>query len=83
MVPGDSARYVRTNRYYDYHNMPVPANTDAGNPKDLLLECGWLSHPQEREMLFDLWLDPVERVNLVRDSAYMEVYNDLSKRLLS
>lgn len=34
-------------------------------------------------MLFDLWLDPVERVNLVRDSAYMEVYNDLSKRLLS
>lgn len=84
----EPARCVRTNRYkliryYDYHNMPVPANTDASTSKDFLVENGWLSHPRDREMLFDLWLDPVERVNLVQDSAYMEVYNDLSKRLFS
>ena len=32
-------------------------------------------------MLFDLYLDPVERVNLVKDRRYISIYHDLSHRL--
>ena len=79
-------RCIRTQRYklikrYDYHNSIVPANTDDGNSKQFLLAAGIMSRPVAREMLFDLYLDPLERENLVNDSAYISVYNDLSERL--
>ncbi|MCD6321694.1 MAG: hypothetical protein J7L77_01590 [Clostridiales bacterium] len=32
-------------------------------------------------MLFDLYLDPVERVNLVNNNLYSEVFEELSNRL--
>ena len=34
-------------------------------------------------MLFDLYLDPVERVNLIKDGRYKKVYNFLSDKLQS
>ena len=37
--------------------------------------------PRDREMLFDLWMDPIERVNLVKEQAYKEIYNELSQKL--
>jgi len=79
-------RCIRTERYkfirrYDYHNGIVPANTDDGNSKQFLLKAGVLSRPIAKEMLFDLYLDPLERENLVNDSAYLSVYNGLSARL--
>ena len=79
-------RTIRTQRYklirrYDYHNKMVPANTDDGNSKRFLLSAGILSRPVPREMLFDLYLDPLERENLADDSAYAAVYDDLSARL--
>ncbi|MDD3242101.1 MAG: sulfatase [Eubacteriales bacterium] len=82
----EPARCTRTQRYkliryYDFHNGYVPANIDASPAKDLLLSCGLLGQTRAQDMLFDLWMDPVERVNLAQDARYGEVYNDLSRRL--
>lgn len=79
-------RCIRTERYklirrFDYHNGMVPANTDDGNSKQFLMSAGIMSRPIAREMLFDLYLDPLERENMVNDNAYSAVYNDLSARL--
>ena len=49
--------------------------------KDFLTENGYLETKRCREYLFDLWLDPLERQNLVEDAKYAPVYNDLSSRL--
>ena len=80
-------RCIRTQRYklirrFDSHLGFVPSNTDNGQSKRFLLDAGILGRPLQREMLFDLYLDPMERENLIGDPAYLTVYNDLSKRLL-
>jgi N-sulfoglucosamine sulfohydrolase len=79
-------RCVRTKRYklirlYDHHDSIVPANVDDGPSKSFLIESGFLNEKREKEMLFDLYLDPVERVNLVGRSEYKEIYDDLCARL--
>lgn len=79
-------RCIRTERYklvrlFDYHNGIVPANIDEALSKDFLTENGYLETKRCREYLFDLWLDPLERQNLVEDAKYAAVYNDLSSRL--
>jgi len=79
-------RCIRTERYklirrYDYHLGIVPANIDQGPGKNFLIDNGIMHRPVAREMLFDLYLDPMERENLVGDSAYLEIYNDLSGRM--
>ncbi len=81
-------RSIRTERYklirfYDDHQQIVPANIDDSLSKDFLLEHGYLKESREKEMLFDLYFDPVERVNLVGDKRYKEVYQDLKTRLES
>ena len=79
-------RCIRTERYklirrYDYHNKMVPSNIDDGYSKRFLMAAGITERPKAREMLFDLYLDPQERENLADDSAYTEVFCDLSARL--
>lgn len=81
-------RCIRTDRYklirfFDDHNAPVLANTDAGHAKSFLIENGCYSGVRPREMLFDIYADPAERENLVADSRYSEVYSDLWMRLES
>lgn len=79
-------RCIRTERYkliqfFDHHHKIVPANIDDCLTKDFLLEHGYLEGTREREMLFDLYLDPVERINLIDNERYKEIYRDLSNRL--
>jgi N-sulfoglucosamine sulfohydrolase len=79
-------RCVRTSRYklikfFDTHDNIVPANIDDGPSKSFLVENGYLEKMREKELLFDLYLDPVERINLVNDESYREVYEDLNNRL--
>jgi len=80
-------RCIRTERYkliraYDNgHDGPVPANIDDSPSKTFLIEAGLLEEKPAREMLFDLYLDPVERVNRVGDERYRGVYDELSARL--
>lgn len=79
-------RSIRTDRYkliriFSDHDNYVPANIDDCNSKDFLIEHNLLDHSRDKEMLFDLYLDPVERVNLIDDESYQEIYRDLSARL--
>jgi arylsulfatase A-like enzyme len=81
-------RCVRTERFklirrFDDHNGPVPSNMDNGSSKDFLIAHGMLEWKHQKDMLFDLYLDPVERVNLAEDAAYSEVYKELDKKLVS
>jgi hypothetical protein len=59
----------------------VPANIDECISKDFLMENGHGATVMPREALFDLWLDPHERINLAADPRYLVIYNDLSARL--
>lgn len=79
-------RCIRTERYkyikfFDDHDRFVPANIDDGLTKSFLIEHGYLEQTRDKEMLFDLYMDPVERVNLIGNSRYKEIYGDLAERL--
>ena len=79
-------RCIRTNRYklvrfYDWHNGIVPANIDDSMSKDFILKNQIENRVRPREMLFDLWDDPMERQNRAENAAYHDVYCDLSARL--
>lgn len=83
----EPARCVRTERYkliryFDDYDHFALANTDDGASKRFLLQSGWAGERRDHVMLFDLYLDPVERENRVGQPEYLEIYNDLSGRLL-
>ncbi|NBI92481.1 hypothetical protein D3Z45_18375 [Lachnospiraceae bacterium] len=79
-------RCIRTKRhklirYYDFHDGHVPANIDESSCKTLLIDSGLLRKSRAREMLFDLYIDPAERENLIGNPDYKDVYTDLRLRL--
>ncbi len=79
-------RCIRSDRYklikyYDYHNGYVPANMDGSPSKNKLIENGLLKHSRQREMLFDLAIDPVERNNMINNPLYKDIYIRLSRAL--
>lgn len=79
-------RCVRTERYkliqlFDEWDFPVPANIDDSLSKDFLVQNGYLSTRRDKQMLFDLYLDPLERRNVIDDSTYSSVAEDLSTKL--
>ena len=79
-------RCIRTRRYkliryFDYHNSYVPANIDGSSSKTEMIAAGLLKQTREREMLFDLELDPLERKNLVNSPDYKEIYEELRLHL--
>ncbi len=81
-------RCIRTERYkyikfYDEHQTFVPVNLDDSGMKTFLTDHGWLEQKRPSEMLFDLYLDPVERVNLADDAGHQPIKEELSARLAS
>ncbi len=79
-------RCIRTERYkyiryFDDYNGVIPANIDGGPAKSFLMENGLLDISRDREMLFDLYYDPMERNNLIGKEKYQNVYSDLVERL--
>jgi len=85
-VDYEPMRSIRTKRFklikrYNNYNKIVPDNIDTSTPKRFLEDSGWLDQTNEREMLFDMYLDPVERINVVDVPEYKEIYNDLSAKL--
>lgn len=72
--------YVRTFRELEGR---ILEHTDAGPSKEYLVDRGWGDRAPEREMLFDLQLDPGESRNLVDDLAYADVLVDMRARLES
>lgn len=80
-------RCVRTERFklirhYDDHHKIVPSNIDDSPAKSLLINHNYLGRTVARDMLFDLYHDPLERVNLANDEEYTGIYKELSDRLI-
>ncbi|MFD0958198.1 sulfatase family protein [Paenibacillus chungangensis] len=85
-VDYEPMRAVRTERYKYIRNFGectyLPRNLDASMHGSFLLENGFLETEKPAEMLFDLYLDPVERTNLAQCSTYSEVRASMEKELL-
>ncbi|MHB1152671.1 MAG: sulfatase family protein [Eubacteriales bacterium] len=85
-VAYEPMRCIRTKRYklikyFDDYEKYIPCNTDNSAGKDILNECGYFNGKREKEMMFDLYSDPVERINVVNSEKYFEIYNELSNKL--
>lgn len=74
----DRYKYIR---YFDDYKKIMSVNIDDSHSKDFLISNGYLGYEQKKEYLFDLYLDPVERVNLLGNPDYIEVYNNMKKRM--
>ena len=79
-------RAVRSERYkyirrYDGRNSPVLSNIDDGFTKSEWLEAGYGESEIAPERLYDTWLDPVERVNLIDSAEHADVLEDMRARL--
>lgn len=79
-------RCVRTKRYkyirrYDNYDMHVPANMDNGLSKEFLIDQELLDKKRFIEELYDLYIDPSERNNLVKVEEYQEIREYMEKLL--
>ncbi|MCY3916867.1 MAG: sulfatase [Chloroflexi bacterium] len=79
-------RAVRSERYkyirrFDGRAKLVLSNIDDGFTKSEWLAAGYGESEIAPERLYDTWLDPVERVNLVDSAEHAEVLADMRARL--
>lgn len=79
-------RAIRTDRYkyirtYDLHDRRILGNVPPGEPRDHLKTHGYFSVPTPEEQLFDLAVDPLERINRIDDPSLADIRADLCKRL--
>ena len=75
-----SLSFLLTNRFGEGRH-PVLPNCDDSLTKDLFIDQGWRQQILEREGLYDLVFDPHETHNLVTDSNYREILENLRRRL--
>ena len=79
-------RAVRTDRYkyirrYDNRISPVLSNIDDGLTKDDVLDNGFADRAPGNERLYDTYFDPSECNNLIDQSQYASVLQDMRARL--
>ncbi len=79
-------RCIRTDRYklivrFDDYLGIIATNIDPSMSKDALCRAGYMSWNHAREELYDLDIDPVERVNLIYSRDYQKIYHELNKKL--
>ena len=79
-------RCVRTARYklirrFDRYDGIVPSNIDNGPSKQFLLDAELLQKKHPKELLFDLYLDPMERENLIESEDHAQVRQMLRDKL--
>jgi N-sulfoglucosamine sulfohydrolase len=82
----EPTRMVRTPRYKyirDFHNYgkPILANMDPGITKAVLCEAGLGSMSIDKERLYDLLLDPMERENLIGQVGCRDVAETMRDHL--
>ncbi|WP_248924311.1 sulfatase [Paenibacillus hamazuiensis] len=81
-VEYEPMRCVRSDRYKYIRNYGETAyltpNLDTSGYRSFLLDNGFLRTEKPQEMLFDLYLDPAERVNLAHNEAYRETMRELA-----
>lgn len=86
-VDYEPMRCIRTKRYkfikfFNTQSRYLPNNIDNSNLKSFLINHGLLDMHRPSEMLFDLYLDPVERVNLIDNANYKDIKDELSHKLI-
>ena len=79
-------RCIRTDRYklilrFDDYLGIVATNIDPSPAKDALRQAGYMDWVHAREELYDLSIDPSERINLVQNPAYRHIYHELTAKL--
>ncbi len=79
-------RCIRTRRYkliryFGEYAGHISSNIDDSPSKRHLLKHGYLEKERDEEMLFDLYTDPMERINLSGDKSCDEIRKNLSSRL--
>ena len=79
-------RAVRSERYkyirrFDGRSSPVLSNIDDGHTKSEWLDAGYRESQIEPERLYDTWLDPVERHNLIDSAEHADALADMRARL--
>ncbi|MFI2856185.1 sulfatase [Paenibacillus sp. JSM ZJ436] len=81
-------RCVRTLRYkyivyYEEPNI-VLTNIDGSHPKSFLIDIDWMNlrPKQTKAQLYDLFIDPLERTNLIDESNYSHIREELHQKLV-
>ena len=79
-------RAVRTKRYkyirlYDPDTTYVTCNIDDGYSKAALVDYGIKEVKNDVEALYDLYLDPNEKDNLINSPKHAEILNELKEKL--
>ena len=87
-VTPEPARCVRTQRYkyirhYSQEKMVDTRNCDPSPSKQQRMSCGWENWEQPSEELYDLALDPQEKVNLAGKPEYREIRENMDRLLES
>lgn len=82
----EPTRCVRTKRhkyirFFDNHDQVVAVNVDDGPTKRFMLDNGYLQQRRSQEYLFDLYMDPAERINLVGNEGYKHIHTELAANL--
>lgn len=87
-VAYEPTRSVRTNRYklirrFGADTSQQHPNWDGSPTKEFVIEHGLASDLLQREEMYDLWVDPLERHNLQTDSEISrpDAYAELDRRL--
>ncbi len=79
-------RMVRTKRWlyirrYAQADTVYCADCDEGASKELLLEYGWQDRKVDREQLYDLVFDPLERNNAAGQAEYAGILEQMRARM--
>lgn len=82
----DPKRCIRTERYkyvrrFSRYPYGMPANVDGSPDKDMRLGLGYYDRIQPRELLFDLLIDPCERINVAERPEMAGIKAELDARL--
>ncbi|OUY08685.1 sulfatase family protein [Acinetobacter populi] len=84
----EPVRSIRTAKWrftkrFDAADLRILANVDASPSKQQFIEHGWRNWLPEGESLFDVILDPQEKVNLIDRIDYGEIAQQLRQQLLT
>lgn len=82
----EPSRAVRSARYklirrFSPRPAPLPVNVDDSPSKELFSSHGYFSIPGPEIALYDLMLDPGERVNLISNERYRQIAQELQEEL--
>lgn len=68
-------------RYYDDYAKPILVNIDDSPPKEWLIKHGFADQEREKVRLHDLYIDPMEQVNVADHPRYAAIKQELSDAL--